>query len=668
MNYSKESQDRQKKIQSLKEAGVICYANNYQGKQDISTIQQWEAKDLDALTGSWIKTYKTAGRVMSLKSHGKLAFAKIRDHTGTIQISFMRDMVEFHTGNENTQTVTSLMLDGEEKTAYKIAEKYIQVWDYIWVKGDLFETKHGELTLFVSEFQILAKAVRPLPEKWHGVTDQETIYRQRYLDLVMNEESFHRFNLRSKVLQVLRAYYHTNDFIEIETPILGNAASGAAAQPFITHHNDFDEDFFLRIALEMPLKKATVGRFERVVEFWREFRNEGSDPSHLQEFSAIEHYAAWWNYEDNMKFTEEMFDYLFENIPELSRKVMIKDKQGNEKQVDFSTPWERVDYIAGVKEKSGIDVSQYGPEDEEKLRKTIQDAGYTWEGIELQATATMIDYLYKKVLRPSIVGPAFVYNYPKTMQPLARQNDENPDIVEQWQLVVNGWEIIKAYSELVDPKIQQQNFEDQAEALEKWDEEATSSDDDFVLAMEYGMPPQSGWWMWIERLLALLTGQDNLRDVVLFPLMKTDTNTSKKKGTNIAVILLNKESQLKKWQELNTASHLSAAFASREWKSLLMQESIQTADGETIPLNIQDAIMIKDIPTRKEIDDAILAARAQGLHVSVFTREMMESSDDTKVEQITHSKNNSDVEYLGILIYGEKKKVEEITKQFPLSA
>lgn len=223
----------------------------------------------------------------------------------------------------------------------------------------------------------------------------------------------------------------------------------------------------MRIAPETALKKATVGRFERVVEFTRNFRNEGSDPSHMQEFSAIEHYACWWNFQDNMKFTEDMFDYLFEHILELSRQIQVKDKEGKEKQVSFKTPWQRIDYIAGVKEKSGIDVSLYGPEDEEKLRKAIKDAGYSWEGIEKQVTATMIDYLYKKVLRPGIVGPAFVYNYPKTMQPLARQSDTHPEIVEQWQLVINGWEVIKAYSELVDPEIQKANFAAQGDALEK---------------------------------------------------------------------------------------------------------------------------------------------------------------------------------------------------------
>lgn len=401
----------------------------------------------------------------------------------------MKDNVSFFTGREEVQ---GLVVGGEEKSAYKIAEKFCQVGDYIGVEGELFMTKHGELTIFVSSFQILSKAVRPLPEKFHGVQDQETIYRQRYLDLVMNEESYERFLFRSKYIQYTREFYLQQGFVEIETPILGNAASGAAAKPFITHHNDFNEDFYLRIAPETSLKKATVGRFERVFEIGKDFRNEGSDPSHMQEFSVVEHYAAWWNFEDNIRFTEGLFDYLFDKLG-LERKRQIKDKEGNMKTVDFTTPWQRIDYIAGVKEKSGIDISKYGPGDARALRADIQQAGYTWDGIEHQATATMIDYLYKKVLRPSIVGPAFVYNYPKTMQPLARESDQDENIVEQFQVVLNGWEILKAYSELVDPKKQQENFDAQSGALAAGDEEATSGDNDFVLAMEYGMPPQSGW-------------------------------------------------------------------------------------------------------------------------------------------------------------------------------
>ena len=540
--YSNEALDRQKKIQDLKNAWVIVYANNFRWKQNIKDIKlasnlfvenengklekvdqnpSEKVKDVKKLMEEWaVGEFKTAWRIMLSRSMGKLIFMNIQDNTEKIQICFMKWKAKFNTWRE---LVDSLVIDGEEKTAHKIAEKYLQVGDYVWIVGDLFVTKHGELTLFVKEFQILSKAVRPLPEKFHGIQDPDKVYRQRYLDLIMNQSSYDRFIFRSKFIQALREFYYKNWFVELDTPILWNAASGAAAKPFITHHNDFDIDVYLRIAPETSLKKATVGRFEKVFEIGRNFRNEGSDPSHMQEFTAVEHYAAWRNFEDNMKFTEQMFDYLFKKL-NLPKKIKIKWKDWVEREIDWSTPWKRLDYVKWIKEITWIDISTYSMEDEEKLRNDIQNAWYTWEWIEKQWVTTMIDYLFKKVLRPSIIQPTFVYNYPATMQPLARLSDENPNVVEQFQVVVNGWEIIKAYSELVDPAIQKQKFDEQKKALEKWDEEATSGDDEFVLAMEYGMPPQSGWGMWIERILALLTGQDNLRDVFMFPLMKPEND------------------------------------------------------------------------------------------------------------------------------------------------
>lgn len=523
MDYSRESLDRIEKIEKLKKAWVIPYANNYRWKIDISEIikNQDKIKEVDALMEIWaIWEFKTAWRLMSSRWMWKLIFWKIMDNSSQIQVCFMKDKLVFNTGKS---LVSELEIDGEIKSSFKIAEKFVNVWDYIWVIWDLFITKHWELTLFVKEFQILSKAVRPLPEKFHWVTDQETIYRQRYLDMIMNNESYERMLFRSKFVKTLRDFYHENDFIEIETPILWNSASWAAAKPFITHHNDFDDDFYLRISPETALKKSTVWRLERVVEFARNFRNEWSDPSHVQEFSAIEHYASWWNFEDNIEFTENMFDYIFDKL-NLDKKIEVKDKEWNIKEVDFQTPWKRIDYIEWVNKASWLDILSYLEWDEEKLIKDIKSKWIEFAWMENMAIPTLIDYLYKKVLRPSIVWPAIVYNYPKLMQPLARQSDENSNIVEQFQVVVNGWEVIKAYSELVDPKIQKANFDSQSGAIEKWDEEATAWDDDFVLAMEYWMPCQSGWWMWIDRILSILTKQDNLRDVILFPLMKSERN------------------------------------------------------------------------------------------------------------------------------------------------
>jgi len=540
VDYWKESIDRQQKIQDMKNAWIICYANSFEWKQDIKEIKSsilesnLELKEASYLMENWsVWDFKTAGRIISSRGMWKLTFAKVRDNSSDIQICFMRNKVNFNTGRPIPNPpisgegpiiyniVKELEIWGDMKSSYKIAEKFCQVWDYIWIIWDLFLTKHWELTIFVKEFQILSKAIRPLPEKFHWIQDKETIYRQRYLDLIMNNNSFDRFKFRSEFIKTIREFYWKNNFIEIETPVLWNSASGAAAQPFITHHNDFNEDYFLRIAPETALKKATVGRFERVFEIGKNFRNEWSDPSHMQEFTAIEHYCVYWNFKNNMKFTEDMFDYIFENL-NLKKEIAVKDKDSIEKIVNFETPFKKIDYIAWVKEKSWINIEKYKIWDEEKLRNDIKKIWLSWDGLDKQGVTTIIDYLYKKVLRPSIIWPAFVYNYPKTMQPLARQSDENENIVEQFQLVINGWEVLKAYSELVDPKIQREKFDEQSWAIKSWDEEATLWDDDFVLAMEYWMPCQSWWGMWVDRIVSILTWQENLRDTILFPLMKEE--------------------------------------------------------------------------------------------------------------------------------------------------
>jgi len=515
-NYSDEISIRTEKLSRIKTLGIIPYAAKFDKKDSIVSLigrDQWDFRTIEMIIPAPIDNAQTAGRITLYRSFGKIAFARLQDVSGEIQIMFSR---------ENCQIITSEGVKkdlSDEVSAYKFIEKLIDVGDFIGISGELFLTHKGELTIFVSQFQLLSKAIRPLPEKFHGIKDEEVLYRQRYLDLIAHEDTYNRFLFRSRFIKTLRDFYHENGFIEIETPVLGSFASGAAAAPFATHHNDYDHDFVLRISPETNLKKATVGRFERVFEIGKQFRNEGSDPSHMQEFTSVEHYAAYWNFEDNMRFTEKMFEYLFNKL-NLNTIVQIKDKDGNIRDVNFATPWQRIDYIKGVRDACGIDIAEYVIGDEARLRKDIRDKWIQFERMDKMGLNTLIDYLYKKVLRPGILGPAFVYNYPKTMQPLARVSDENPNIVEQFQLVINGWEALKAYSELVDPISQRENFAEQARNAAAGDEEATSPDDDFVLAMEYGMPCQSGWWMGIDRILSLLTGQDNLRDVVLFPLTK----------------------------------------------------------------------------------------------------------------------------------------------------
>lgn len=511
-----EVQIRIEKAERMRALGIVPYAASFPKKDSIESLASHSAsefRDIETIIKAPNSHIQTAGRIVLYRSFGKISFAKLQDATGEIQIMFARDNCRIVTA-DGPKTELS-----EEISAYKFMEKLVDMGDFVGISGELFLTHKWELTIFVSSFTFLSKAIRPLPEKFHGIKDEEIVYRQRYLDLISNNDTYNRFLLRSKFMKAMRDFYDEEGFIEIETPILGNSASGAAAKPFITHHNDYDLDVFLRISPETALKKATVGRFERVFEIARDFRNEGSDPSHLQEFTMVEHYAAYWNYEDNMIFAERMVNTLFERLS-LKKIVQIKDRLGVVQDVDFGKTWERIDYMKRIAEVTGVDISIFTLWQEESFRTILKEKGIIIDGMEKMGLTTLIDYFYKKLVRPKIIGPAFLYNYPTFMQPLARTSDTNPWIVEQFQVVANGWEIIKSYSELIDPVDQRVRFEEQTRAIARGDEEATSADYEFILAMEYAMPPQSGLGFGIDRFLTLIMGQENLRDVVLFPITR----------------------------------------------------------------------------------------------------------------------------------------------------
>jgi len=544
---------RQAKLNTLRTLGVKVYPDRFKGKMDIALIKApfvkgeknseekqgdlWENKSSASSLGSSFKkeltlrtieeiipdpasTIHTAGRIMLVRSFGKLIFGTLQDYSGQIQFALSKDFCLLSNNGEEIREI------GEEKvSAFNIFEKYVDTADIIGINGELFFTHKGELTLFVRSFQILSKALRPLGDKFHGIGEdnQETAYRQRYLDMIFNESSRKRMKFRSDFIRTLREFYWKRDFLEIDCPVLTSSASGAAAQPFVTHHRDFDQEYYLRICNETELKKATIGWFERVFTLAPNFRNEGSDPSHLQEFYMLEHQNVYKSFHEDMDFTQEMFDYIFTTL-KLERKFEVKDKEGNSKQVDFTTPWPRIDYVEWVNEASGLHITSYTADDADKLRADIRAKGIEFEGMDKMGTMTLIDYLYKKVLRPTIIGPAFVYNYPSIIAPLARISDTDHRKCEKWQVVVNGWEIINSYGELVDPIRQMENFLEQSKAEEAWDSEATSADMEFVRAMEYGMPIQAGFGMGIERIIAILTQQDNLRDVVMFPLMKPENS------------------------------------------------------------------------------------------------------------------------------------------------
>ncbi len=482
-----EQANRLAKLEKLKQAGIHPYPASFTKRQQLEEVRP-------LAVGTAVCS---AGRIVRFRQMGKITFVHLQDFSGMLQAVFQKD----HMGEE----------------AYALFTKCSDLGDFAGVEGEVFVTKTGEVSILVKKWTFLGKALLPIPEKFHGLKDQETLYRQRYLDLIANPETRKRFTFRSDLIKALREFYWQEGFVEVETPNLMHKATGAAARPYHTHNNALDLDVVLRISHELPLKELIVGGYEKVFELGKAFRNEGHDVSHLPEHTHLEHYAAYWNFENNIIFTERMFNFLFERLG-LAKKVMIRDKTGTEREVDFSTPWPRVNFLEMLQRDSGLDVLSF--DNASALRAALRKQGIEFEDMDKQGLISLIDNTYKKVSRPKIINPTILYQYPKALQPLARTNDADPRLVDQFQMVVNGWELVKAYSELVDPIDQRQRFVDQGAVKAGGDDEAMEVDEEYLTAMEHGMPPISGWGMGVDRVIALLTQQENLRDVVLFPLMK----------------------------------------------------------------------------------------------------------------------------------------------------
>ena len=480
--------------EKLSEIAKVCnpYPDSFKRTHTLK-----EAKMLDDGTTD----VSVCGRIIFMRKMGKLSFVRIRELEGDLQLELKVDEL------------------GEEK--YDFFKKLIDSGDFIGATGEIFTTQTGEKTLRVKDYQFLGKALRPLPEKFHGLQDTELKYRNRYVDLIMNQESRNVFLGRSKFYAFLHRYLGENGFLEVETPIMQTAVSGAAAKPFFTHHNALNLDMNLRIAPETYLKQCIAAGFDRVYEVAKCFRNEGMDTEHLQEFTQVEWYVAYWNFEDTIVFFQ---DFIKNALLELIGTTTI-NYRGNE--LSFDGNWERINYIAAMKELLGDDFLEI--EEPEKLKELVINKGlFTMEDLnEYKSISQIIDFVYKKKIRANIVGPTILYNYPAVLKPLARRNDEDKNAVDVFQVVVCGTEICNAYSELVDPEIQRANFEEQAKAKSQGDDETMELDEDFMGAMEQGMPPISGLGFGIDRLMMLIYNQESIRDVVLFPTMKKGNTNNK---------------------------------------------------------------------------------------------------------------------------------------------
>ncbi len=482
-NLASEVDVRRAKINTLREMGEIPYKAKFERTATIA-----EAREMVG------KRVKVAGRVVFKRVMGKFGFIQIRDINAKIQVSVGR--------NE---------LDEE---AYDFYKKMIDIADFVGIEGEVYLTQTGEVTVKAEKVTLLSKTLRPLPEKFHGLTDTETKYRQRYLDLVVNEDARKVFLTRSKIVSFIRRYLEDHGFLDVETPIIQTSVSGASAKPFYTHHNALDLDCNLRIATETWLKQCIAGGFDRVYELGKDFRNEGMDPSHLQEFTQIEWYASYWDFEDNMKFFKTLCVDLLKNVLGTTKVTY----QGQE--IEFDGEWAKINYVEKMREILGFDF--LGETDVDAFKKKVVESGlfgYT-ELEECKTIRTLVDYIYKRKIRAGIVNPTIIFNYPEVLIPLARRNDDDSRIIDVFQVVAGGAELVKAYSELVDPIIQRENLEKQLAEKLAGDEETMDVDEDFLLAMEHGMPPISGLGFGIDRFVQFIFDLPNIRDAVLFPLMK----------------------------------------------------------------------------------------------------------------------------------------------------
>ncbi len=482
-------EQRIRKLKELKEMGIDPYGQPYEVTHQAGELHNLHGETpKEDLEKDPVET-SVAGRIIAWRNFGKAAFSHIQDETGRIQLYFRKDIL------------------GDR---YKLVKK-LDIGDIIGIRGRLFRTKTNELTILVDDFTLLTKSLRPLPEKWHGLKDIELRYRQRYVDLIVNPQVRETFARRSAIIKFIRDFLEKEGFIEVETPMMHQIPGGAVAKPFKTHHNALGIDLYLRIAPELYLKRLLVGGYERVYELNKNFRNEGISTKHNPEFSMLEFYIAYKDYNFLMDFTEKLFTEL---LTEIHGTLRIPY---GELMLDFTPPWPRLPMYEAMM-KHGV--PEEALTDYEKARDWAKA-----EGIDVRDIHTpgkLLDEIFKEKVEPHLIQPTFIIDYPLELSPLARRKKDSPELVERFELFIASREIANAFTELNDPMDQRDRFLRQVEAKEKGDEEAHWMDDDFIRALEYGMPPAAGEGIGIDRLVMLMTNSHSIRDVILFPQMKPE--------------------------------------------------------------------------------------------------------------------------------------------------
>ena len=510
---------RTTKLNRLRERGIDPYPPRFRRTADAaSAIAAFEAAEAEegqdnpaggteSQSQPQSQFQSFAGRIMSMRVMGRASFLDLRDGSGTIQAMLRQNVL-----NEDYELLKDLDLG-----------------DFLGVTGPLLRTRTGQVTVEAHEITLLAKGMRPLPEKWHGLRDVEIRYRQRYLDLIADPEIMTAFTQRSRVINGIRRFLDGRGFLEVDTPILVPVAAGAHARPFDTHHNALNQRLYLRIATELYLKRLIVGGFDKVYELGRVFRNEGIDQDHNPEFSLLESYEAYADYNDVMEMVESMMSTVALEVRGTMQIAYVKD--GNEDIIDFTPPWPRLQLREELHRRSGIDIDQY-PDDAALVSKVI---GMGLEVGPRESRGRLIDKLVSTFVEPTLVQPTFLLDYPEVMSPLAKAKPGMPGYVERFEAFAAGMEIANSYTELNDPAVQRERFEAQENIRQLYqDEEVDRLDEDFLTALEYGMPPTGGLGVGIDRLVMLLTGQSSIRDVLLFPQMRTRRDGREETGQEAA--------------------------------------------------------------------------------------------------------------------------------------
>ncbi|MCJ2002016.1 lysine--tRNA ligase [Lactococcus carnosus] len=480
---------RREKLETIRESGLDPFGKRFERTANSATLNDTYADKSKEDLHDLAERATIAGRIMTKRGKGKVSFAHIQDREGQVQIYVRKDNV------------------GDE--AYDIF-KHADLGDFYGIEGEVMRTDMGELSIKADKLTFLSKALRPLPEKYHGLTDTETKYRKRYLDLISNRESFDRFVSRSKIISEVRRYLDSHDYLEVETPVLHNEAGGAAARPFMTHHNAQDIDMALRIALELHLKRLIVGGMEKVYEIGRVFRNEGMDTTHNPEFTMLEVYTAYTDYMDVMNLTEGLIQHVAKAA--VGKDVVTYDDQ----EINLSAAFKRVHMVDAINEKTGVNFFDIADLDAAKAVAEVHhikvEPHFRWGHI--------VNEFFEKYVEETLIQPTFIFGHPVDISPLAKKNPEDERFTDRFELFIVGREFGNAFTELNDPIDQLERFEKQASDAANGDDEATGIDYDFVESLEYGMPPTGGLGIGIDRLVMLLTGAQSIRDVLLFPTMK----------------------------------------------------------------------------------------------------------------------------------------------------